>query len=263
MRTITAHTSLVPYSIGDNSFTLIGLGHIMQGLGLILSKYGTKYMLMFDFDNVESSNMSASFYNPNDINHSKSYEFNRFLYDQSPLDVDLIYYASYHRRINEDSDLPQTNFYIIGVDSGDDRIEVFKSIKQTIEKNKESEYNQFLIDLRVDFNFYEIYGVPLNSKEAIEEYEINLETIKGAKPDKPCGERHLINTVFDVGSIATRLILSYIREEIPNDNINFIRGDSINRIENWLFKPRSFKREETTPENNDNDTSTTPEIQQS
>ena len=128
---------------------------------------------------------------------------------------------------------PVTNFYIVGVDSGKARNEVFNRVKN-VEYDKIEK--KLYIDLRVAFDKFEIFFVPFN-ESAMKEYTENLEHIIDRVPVVQCDQRHYIGTVFDLGSCVLRGIIGYLNKEFPTDEMNWLSGDSRSLKYNWFIKP--------------------------
>jgi hypothetical protein len=237
---LETHSAWIPKEIEEISTTIIGLGHANQSVAVGLVKYGNRFLQVCDFDSVSQSNLTGAFYTSKNVGELKVSSFIDFLCSQSPYNLKLVQYAffgQYSKYNSEYDNRIPTELTIIGTDSGNSRIECWDYWKKVNQRELFSDSNLLYVDIRLDFDNYEIYFVP-NNRIAFENYEQNLKTIVNKTPIRECGQRHLFNTVLTVGSSALRGIIAFYKREF--NEFNFIMGNSIQRKENSLIPFKAF-----------------------
>ncbi|MFQ5531011.1 MAG: ThiF family adenylyltransferase [Candidatus Nanoarchaeia archaeon] len=227
MRIIENHSNYISKKFESSIMSIIGLGHANALVGTALAKYGVRFYLLYDRDDVEEKNLSGSLYSIKNVGEEKTSAYAKQILNQFPFNPEVMPYQLhlFSRNFTLDEVPFKSDVVIVGTDNGRSRYEIFRA-------HQKREFQNLYIDIRVDFNYAEIYFVPFNDKKAVEQYENNLELIKNTEERHRCGERHLFQTILQIASVVTAGINAYFLKQF--EGFNRCSIDAINRKEAWL-----------------------------
>ena len=221
---------MVPIFMEKISVAMIGCGHSAQQIILNLAKAGVKYWYLQDGDRVEKHNVPTLYVYGSNSGGKKVDHMVELIRNMTPLrgEVSVLYNRTYFDGFTI---MPDTmNFYFSTVDNGNTRIEIFETLLNEYVK-PDVEPLQWLIDVRVDFDYYEITAINLHDKTAVETYRNLSANWRGRAPKVVCDRRNYIGTVAMIGNAVLALMVNIL--DLHFDSMVMIKGNSRTRREIW------------------------------
>lgn len=197
---LTRQSGIIPTSkVEACSITIVGAGAIGSHAAECLSKIGIRSMQLWDFDLVESHNISNQGYRLGDIGKSKVAALKERLEADTGVHIDSV-----ERKLTESAAL-DSPIVISAVDSMRSRKSVFNSIRRSPDV-------MLLIDARMGGLFGEIYSVDLTDPSSIKDYEDTLFD-DSESFQEPCTRKATIFCAQGMAAWITSAVADYLSGE--------------------------------------------------
>jgi hypothetical protein len=196
--------------------TIIGTGAIGSAIGIFSGKMGVQNMTLIDGDMVERHNIPNQYFGYEHVGRSKAEalyeEIRRYTPDNmKPL---LTYYDE---MFTEESDI-HTPIVMMCVDGLDTR-------RMVINRLREISSVEWVIDVRMAAQYYEIITIDMNNEEEIDKF---IESTFEEAMEAPCTNRAVIFTVAIAGGYATAFMKDLMKGNY--DNVPKIMYESLDHI---------------------------------
>lgn len=189
---------ILPEEMLNQSVAIIGLGGIGSPTAYMLAKMGMKNLTIYDFDEVDTHNISTQFYGLLDVGKFKTISLENRIRDELGMTV-----KAFPAKVQK---IPSTDIVITAIDSMDERIKIF---------NATEEFPKWIIDARMGLEFCRIYAFSPFDMYAVEQYKKSLYPSSEAE-ELPCSARAVVYNTFFIGSIITSIVKKIlVGEEVP------------------------------------------------
>lgn len=192
---------LLPEQTTDWPTVIVGAGGIGSWTALILAKLGLTELTVYDFDRVEEHNLPSQFYRRQDVGQPKvnSLAFNISFHGGENIQCR-----------NERYDGVKTKILIIGVDSMEERMRLFRI------HTRDVPFPEYVIDARMGLEQMEIY-ICRTPDEWANTFPDNLDHVDR----DPCTARSICYNTAVIGGLVGSLVKKIIKGEKTPQNVIF------------------------------------------
>lgn len=174
---------------------VIGCGAIGSFATLALAKMGVEHITCYDFDNVDTVNMSNQFFRFKDIGKNKATALRELVHEFTQVDI-----MAFPKRFVVD-EIHYADIVVMAVDSMEARGSLFPNLKA-----------KYLIDTRMSAEKYTQYVVDLRATNSKESYMKTLYTDTEAVSER-CTAKSTIYTALTAGSMVCKAVKNILAEE--------------------------------------------------
>lgn len=195
---LTRQADLIPVDrIEALRVLVIGCGAIGSFATLALAKMGVEHITAYDFDKVDTVNMSNQFFRFKDIGKNKASALRELVYDFTNVDITAV--------CEKFSKTPVISYDVVllAVDSMAARSEIFESLEGM---------TKWLIDTRMSAEKYTQYVVNMRSSDSKLSYKKTLYTDSEAVAER-CTAKSTIYTALTSGSMVCKAVKNIIANE--------------------------------------------------
>lgn len=202
-------------NIYQKDVLVIGSGGISSWTNLLLARCGAN-IHVFDYDLVESHNISGQLFKTKDANKPKVEAIKQIISEFCDNEVIV---ETYQEKYDVGS--ISNNIVIMGVDNMEARKNGFNNWLNFLEENPNEKDKSIFIDGRLSMNVIQIFCIRGNNLSSIENYKNNHLPSDSEVPDEECTTKQTSHCAAMIASHIVAFLTNFLSESTLENSIPF------------------------------------------